>query len=407
MHKIDKKIEGLKTLHKILESLKPERVNIDGLNEIGKQVGYDIPLIVAALLQCERIISNRFLDVFNGYEVVTLSELESFYSQKDNEELFFRSFQIDSNYDTKPDFEFQLYCDPKSHDDEAELINNVRHLLPLFSCQGEYLAFNLTPDRLGELVSLSFDYSATVIAPNVYELIQDTIGGLEQGVYKIDEDNGVITPSNWYLRQQVRDGLLEMGEYGEIAYDDASEAYLSTELDEPRVFTTPLVVPISVAMVICIYLGYTSFHFSGGDLGIFEHFVGAAFTVSLLSQVGIVGTLMYNSKLLQNVFINSPVISQQSQIEELKPVVRTNMYSALFVFFMMATGALSAIVSIINDEWVYKIIVMSLGFVTMSVMARYTSVEERIKNLPAETPELERELNKVLQCWMHKPLPNF
>jgi len=241
----------------------------------------------------------------------------------------------------------------------------------------------------------------------VDELIRDTIGGLEQGVFKLDEDNDVITPSNWYLRQQVREGFLEMGEYGEIVYDDASEAYLGTELDDRRVFTTPLIVPISIAMVICIYFGYTTFHFFGSGLGIFEHFVGAAFTVFLLSQVGIIGTSVYNSKLLQNVFIKCPVISQQSQIEDLKPVIRTNMYSALFVLFMMTTGSLSAIVSIINDEWVYKIIVMILGFITMSVIGRYSAIEERIKNLPAKSPELEQELNKVLQCWMPKPFPNF
>lgn len=407
MHVKDKKIEELESLLKLIDQLEPNEKYKALIKSIGRKLGYSVPPVVAVILQSKKLIDTDFSGVFLGYDALSSDELISTYSDRKNDQYFFGAFEIQADYQTKPDLGFQPYNDPNDHYEELEQITSVKHLLPLFTYQGQYIAINLKPESSGELVLLSADYSATVMAPSVSELINDRIKGLKQNVYSIDENDELVSPHNWYLSQQVRKGILEMDEYGEIIYDDASDPYRKSELKARRVFKTPLIVPISIIMVLVIYVGYTLIHISGSSVGILESFKGAAFATCVVAQLSLISLSVFNTNLLKNYFIQTPMISVQAEIEALKPIVRTNMYCALLVLFLLVVSAISTIMTIINDDWLFKGIVLLLSFASAMSFNASAQVENVIKNIEVSDSELEPELNSILQCWMNKAFPTF
>lgn len=174
-----------------------------------------------------------------------------------------------------------------------------------------------------------------------------------------------------------------------------------------RVFKTPIIAPLSVIMVVAIYIGYVLFFFNSEGGGVLSQLTSISFEVFILCEIGMVSATIYNKKQLDMFLVKYPVIDSQSTIEKLKPIVRTNMYSALFTLFFLGLGSLTAIISILNHGLIRGVIVAVLSIATGILMKWYNGSEERIKNIECHNQSLETELREVLNCWLHKPFPNF
>lgn len=183
--------------------------------------------------------------------------------------------------------------------------------------------------------------------------------------------------------------------------------YLPPKNSQKRIFKTPIIVPISVILVVLIYAGYIFFYATSEETGLFAYLKSISFEVFLLCEVGIVSLILYNKKQLDNFLYNYPSIDNRNSLECLKPIVRTNMYSSLFMLIFLSLGSLTAIMSILNHGLVKGILVVILSLSVAKLINWYNSSEQKIKYIGCSDESLEKELNDILQCWLHKPFPNF
>lgn len=174
-----------------------------------------------------------------------------------------------------------------------------------------------------------------------------------------------------------------------------------------RVFKTPIVVPLSVIMVIAIYAGYILLHVSGEEVGVFPYLQSISLEVFLLCEIGMVSLIACNKAQLDGFLKQYPTIANRQALDALKSIVRTNMVSALFMLAFLALGSLTAIISILNHGLAKAILVAVLSIATARLLSWYNPLEEKVKQIECRDAALEIELNEVLQCWMHKPFPNF
>jgi hypothetical protein len=94
-------------------------------------------------------------------------------------------------------------------------------------------------------------------------------------------------------------------------------------------------------------------------------------------------------------------------LENLKPIARSNMYYALLHIPMLGVGALAAVVSILNYGLVNAGLVIAISVLTGRIVKGVKASEERIQQIECASDELEAELEEIIKCWLHKPLPNF
>jgi len=177
--------------------------------------------------------------------------------------------------------------------------------------------------------------------------------------------------------------------------------------EDIRVFKTPLIVPISVIMVIVLYVGY-AFYYLLSDQGSFlATLKEISFEVFLLCEFGMISIILYNKRQLQNFLLENRVIDNVSTLEKLKPIIRTNMYSALFVFVFLGLGTITAIMAFIHHGITIGIIVAVLSNLTFFILKWYAPIEEQAKQIKSSDKLLEGELDKIIHCWMQKLFPDF
>lgn len=181
----------------------------------------------------------------------------------------------------------------------------------------------------------------------------------------------------------------------------------SLQNSQRRTFKTPLITPISIIMVIGIYVGYTYFHFSDSNSDLFAFLKLVSFEIFLGSQIGMVLlTILIKRKI--DAFLDShPTINNQASLDELKPVARTNMYSSLIFFFLLGLGSLAGIMAIYSYGGLISIAVVILVLVTGRIAKWGSKSEDRIKQIQCDDPVIEKELNAILHCWDSKPFPKF
>ncbi len=117
--------------------------------------------------------------------------------------------------------------------------------------------------------------------------------------------------------------------------------------------------------------------------------------------------IFHNKKIVDSYLSTYQEIDSRVALEELKPIVRTNMYSSLLTIFFLAVGTLTAIMTIINDRFYIGVIAAVLCVLTAKAMNWYNPSEQKLKQIPASNEELESELRDILECWLHKAFPNF
>ncbi len=174
-----------------------------------------------------------------------------------------------------------------------------------------------------------------------------------------------------------------------------------------RAFSTPIIVPLSVIGVMTIYLGYAYLFMSSGGEGLFPALKSISFELFLLCEVGIIFGAIHNKRLLDRFMKKHPVIDGPETLEALKPVARTNMYSALSVLVLLAIGALSAIMTILHRGLIEAALVVALSLATALIMKWYNQSEEKIKQIRTTDTATETQLRAILECWLHKPFPDF
>jgi len=182
---------------------------------------------------------------------------------------------------------------------------------------------------------------------------------------------------------------------------------VNPEDKQTRVFKTPLIVPLLVVMVVAIYAGYIFFYATNKETEFLTYLKGISFEVFLLSEFGMLSLILYNKKQLDDFLYHFPIIDNRNGLEMLKPIVRTNMYSSLFMILFLAIGSLTAIMSIVNHGLTKGILVGVLSIATAKAINWYNPSEQKIKHIECADESIEVELNNMLQCWMHKPFPNF
>ena len=180
-----------------------------------------------------------------------------------------------------------------------------------------------------------------------------------------------------------------------------------TSSSPQRVFKTPIIVAVSVIAVILIYAGYALLYHTGTQPGYFAVFIDHAFKLFLMFELGTIVLLMYNKTLVSRFLEQHPSIKSKSALEDLKPVLRTNMYSSLCGFGFLAMTSLTAIMTILNYPVLVATLVVILSVVTIWTMQQYKPYEERLKQIRCDEEQLEQPLNQLLESWQHKALPDF
>ena len=174
-----------------------------------------------------------------------------------------------------------------------------------------------------------------------------------------------------------------------------------------RIYKTPIIVPLSILIVVCIYAGYSYVYYAGVDQSRFAFFKNISFGVFVGTQIGMNLLAIVTMRQIDAFLKEHPSISSRSSLESLKPIARTNMYAALLYFFFLALGSLAAIVAILKFGGIISISVAVLAVATV-ILAKWASrAEERLKQIECSNPEVEKELNEILHCWQNKPFPNF
>ena len=174
-----------------------------------------------------------------------------------------------------------------------------------------------------------------------------------------------------------------------------------------REFKKPLIIPITVVMVVVIHFGYIVLSVSGVDQGILTYFKSYSFEILVLCEVGMLSMIFHNKKIVDSYLSRYEEIHSREELEELKSIVRVNMYAALLAILFLAIGTLTAVMTIVNDSYLKGVIVAALCTITAKVMKWYTPSEQKLKKIPTSNQELENELKDILECWMHRTLPNF
>ena len=185
------------------------------------------------------------------------------------------------------------------------------------------------------------------------------------------------------------------------------DPYRPPQNGETRVFKTPVFVPQSVVLVILIYVGYAYFYATRDGVAPLANLIDISFELFLLCEIGIASIIFFNKKQVDQFLSQYPSIESLATLEILKPIIRTNMYSALFSFLFLAIGSLTAIMTILNHGLIKALIVGALSWATAWLIKWYTPSEEKLKQIECTSEVANSELNNLLHCWVHKTLPDF
>ena len=159
-------------------------------------------------------INERYEMAFMGYDVLNKEQInrqyayENRYEDKNKFESFFSAYEYIDDFKIAADYGIRLWDSLYSDMDQKIFINDVSNWLPLFQYQGDYIIVDLSGINSGALINVVGGYIATHLAPSVMEHLDDLIDGIDEDIYKIDEDGIIAYPSIWYLRKKMRAGEL-------------------------------------------------------------------------------------------------------------------------------------------------------------------------------------------------------
>lgn len=186
------------------------------LCEIEKLVGCSVPIIAGRILYHYQQISEMYRDIFLGFDALSLENVVSMYKDKENPYSFFSQYHVDEMFNVDRDryIVIEEYRDQGKVDDSV--IYNVGHLMPLFKFQTDYITLDLRKEKAGELMIITYGHLANILAPNIFEHIDDLIGGLKRSIYHVINGDLIYAPM-WENRKKIQAGELVVDRYGQVS----------------------------------------------------------------------------------------------------------------------------------------------------------------------------------------------
>lgn len=104
-----------------------------------------------------------------------------------------------------------------------------------------------------------------------------------------------------------------------------------------------------------------------------------------------------------------PSISNQLELDDLKRVVKVDMYLALSVVVIVGFVVILAAFGIYRDliTWSELIGLLALGPICAAAGAKLTATEKQVRSTPLENEALREEFTRVLEAWNSRMLPDW
>ena len=203
--------EQLLAAQRILDS----KSDLHKYEQLCETVGYRVAYDACGLLMNSNEINSFSDSIFLGFDAVSYEYIIDSYASQNQS--VFRYLGVDENLDLPPGHEFYFTESSQGFLDDKVEVKNISRMLPLFEFNGEFMFYHHSfHEPLRGLVS-ELEGHASVVAPSLVEHINDLLAGLKEGVYLCDAEE-IVYPSSWHYRKKLRQGLVEMDEYGEINY---------------------------------------------------------------------------------------------------------------------------------------------------------------------------------------------
>lgn len=194
-----------------------------------------------------------------------------------------------------------------------------------------------------------------------------------------------------------------LNEYAEEAVDGSSQK---------RHFHTPMIEKLFGFLSLFILIVFSAVLFSSDpEHDVFYSVKKISFQVFLLCASVIIFLTLCNHFLLSGFLKKYQQIDTIFAIEELKPLLKINMYSALLLMPLQLVCLAIGIITLSNafsrNLPIVGAVVIGLSIALVIIEIRYGKVAADIKQIPSDNENLEKRLRKILNCWMTKALPNF
>ncbi|MFL0806492.1 MAG: hypothetical protein K6L60_04300 [Oceanobacter sp.] len=187
---------------------------------LGKEISEELCSVLLHSDQLNKIKQSNGGGYFWGHDFIAYNELISQYEKKTRKYTFFWQWGVDDNLNVhgalNDGYRFFLEYDFDGGLEPPLVIKDVKSLIPILFFEGEFILYSMGEGGLPKgLMSVSSEGFGSMIAPSISEHIDDLISGVQEGIYPVGED-GVVFPHNWFDRIRLRNGKIQMNEYGEI-----------------------------------------------------------------------------------------------------------------------------------------------------------------------------------------------
>jgi hypothetical protein len=208
-------IFNLESLRAAVDAKETERNNCDPVFlKLEEEISFNIPPEICRIFDNVEIV-NELSDVFLGYELLAKEEIISYYNQREMGLGFFGKYGADEQFNVH-EGKFVAIQENLEEELASQIeVTNIARFFPLFSFQGDYIVVDLEPSNFGELIVITYTHIGTILAPSLFDHLDDLISGLISGHYKVIDDD-IVYPSSWFQRQKVISGEFKMDDDGEI-----------------------------------------------------------------------------------------------------------------------------------------------------------------------------------------------
>ena len=100
-------------------------------------------------------------------------------------------------------------------------------------------------------------------------------------------------------------------------------------------------------------------------------------------------------------------ISDDGALQRFKSVARTQMYLALVVIVLMASGIIAGIAVISRHGVLGLVVVLTANMLVFGLGRYHKRFETRARSLPVGSDNLGTEYRRVCDTWVKKALPDF
>lgn len=110
---------------------------------------------------------------------------------------------------------------------------------------------------------------------------------------------------------------------------------------------------------------------------------------------------------LRGFLAETRAIDDTRSLERYKDLVRHQMHLALVVIGVLLTGLALGLVMILRHGVTGLVLVLLANALVLVMGLYHKQVETEVRGLPAPSPELEEEYQRISRTWLKKALPDF